>query len=146
MKISMLIIATFIFIGSAVLVGCDTAAGEMEGAKITIEETNNDLDRANEAYLKDIIRYKIETANRIAANEKSIAASRANIANEKANAKAGYNERIAALEKRTNDLKTKMANYKNEGKERWQVFKVAFTYDMNELTKSFNDFSVKNIK
>ena len=40
----------------------------------------------------------------------------------------------------------KMDNYKEEGKEKWEVFKVEFNNDMDNLGKTFKDLTVKNVE
>ena len=43
-------------------------------------------------------------------------------------------------------MKQKMADYKEEGKEKWETFKVEFNHDMEELGNAFKDLTVKNTK
>jgi len=43
-------------------------------------------------------------------------------------------------------MKLKMDNYKLEGKENWEKFKMEFSHDMDELGKAFSDLTVKNVK
>jgi hypothetical protein len=41
-------------------------------------------------------------------------------------------------------MKKRMDDYKADGKENWIKFKDEFNRDMQELGKSFKDFTVKN--
>ncbi len=43
-------------------------------------------------------------------------------------------------------MKKKMENYKEEGKDKWEIFKAEFSHDMDELGKAFKDLTVKNVK
>jgi hypothetical protein len=43
-------------------------------------------------------------------------------------------------------MKMKMDNYKEEGKDKWEIFKTEFSHDMDALGKSFKDLTVKNVE
>ncbi len=43
-------------------------------------------------------------------------------------------------------MKIKLADYKEDGTEKWQIFKTEFKSDMDELGKAFADFTVSNNK
>ncbi len=135
-----------LLVTGAIVTGCNTPAEKVENAENKVTEANKDLDKANEAYVTDVANYRIETANKIAANEKSIADFKARVATEKKETKEAYNAKISDLEKKDTDMKKKMDDYKLEGKEKWEIFKAEFSHDMDELGKSFKDFTVKNVK
>ena len=50
------------------------------------------------------------------------------------------------MEKRNSELKIKLDNYKEDGTDKWQIFKTEFKSDMDELGKAFADFTVSNKK
>ena len=81
--------------------------------------------------------YKKETAEKIAANEKSIDDFNARIANEKADARANYKKKIVALQQKNTDMKKKLDDYKAEGKDQWEKFKTEFNHDMDKLNDDF---------
>ena len=74
-------------------------------------EANSDLDEANEEYLAEIEEHRKKTADKIIANEKSIAEYKARIENERNEIKADYNKKIDELEKKNSDIKKKMDDY-----------------------------------
>jgi hypothetical protein len=90
--------------------------------------------------------YRQETAARIAANEESIREFNARMAKDKRSAKADYKKRIADLDQKNRDMKLKMDNYKEEGKDKWLIFKAEFSHDMDEMGKAFKDLTVNNVK
>jgi F0F1-type ATP synthase membrane subunit b/b' len=127
----------------AIMTSCNTPAQKVENAQDKVTEANQDLDKANQEYLVDIENYRKETADKIAANNQSIAEFKARIENEKMEAKADYNNKITELEQKNSDMKMKLDDYKTEGKEKWEIFKTEFSHDMDELGKAFNDLTAK---
>jgi len=147
MKKSILFFAACAFITTgSIITSCNTSAEKVENAQNNVIQANKDLDQANKEYLADIENYRIETANRIAANDQAIAEFKANMEHQKKAVKADYRKKIADLEEKNKEMKQKMDNYKEEGKEKWQIFKAEFSHDMDELGKAFKDITVKNVK
>lgn len=146
MKKLILSLATYTFISGAILTSCTSSAEKLEEAKKDAVEANSDLTKANEEYLTDIENYRKETADKIAANERSIAEFEARIATEKKEARAEYKEKIIKLEQKNSDARKKMDEYKAEGKESWEIFKAEFNHDMEELGKAFKDLGNNNVK
>ena len=146
MKISNLII-TFISITTlAFLVSCKSPAEKVEKAEEEVTEANQNLEKANEEYLNDVEAYRLQTADKIAANEKNIIEFNARIEAKKKDANADYKKKVAELDKKNNDMKKKMADYKASGKENWENFKTEFNHDMDALGQAFKDLSVNNVK
>jgi hypothetical protein len=129
-----------------IAIGCSSPAEKVEKAQEQVVEANNNLDTAIKNYQADINAYRIETANRIAANELAIANFNEKIANEKKEAKADYLKKIAALEKRNADMKIKLAEYKEDGDDKWKTFKAEFNKEMDDLGKSIKDLVTKDKK
>ena len=130
----------------ATLLGCTTPAQKVESAKDNVAEANIDLDKANKEFEEDIENYRRETADKIAANDKSIAEFNARIESKKKEAQADYRIKITALEQKNSDMKKKMDDYKAEGKEKWEKFKTEFSRDLDELGAAFKDLTVKNVE
>lgn len=146
MKKSVLVLAVgTIFMGSLVT-SCSTPAEKVENAQENVVEANEKLDDANEDYLTDVAAYRMETADKIAANEKSLAEFKLRIASEKQEAREDYNKKLAELEQKNADMKKKLDDYKADGKENWEKFKVEYNHDMDGLGNAFRDVTVKNSK
>ena len=146
MKKSILVLAICSFLTVAALSGCSTSAQKVENAKESVLEANNDLDKANKELQADMAIYRLETADRIAANDQAIIDYNARMAHEKKNVKAEIKEKISELKQKNDEMKQKMKDYKEDGKEKWQVFKAEFSHDMDELGKAFKDLTVKNVQ
>lgn len=141
---------TFVFITAIAfamaVIGCDSSAKKVENAQTDVAEAKADLKEAKDDYTQEIEAYRQETAEKIATNDKSITDFKARIATEKKEAKADYNKKIVALEKKNSDLKKRMDDYKETSKENWLTFKTEFNRDMDELGQAFKDLTVKNVK
>ena len=130
------------------LSSCSTATPEekVENAQENVKDAKQDLKAANQEFTEDELKYRRESEDKIAANEKSIAEFNTRIANEKAQAKADYLFKINALNKKNSDMKKRLDDYKAGSKENWEKFKTEFNHDMDELGKSFKNFTTKKNK
>jgi chromosome segregation ATPase len=146
MKKSILALAACTLIAGAIFTSCDTPTQKVENAQQNVIEANNDLAKANQEYLADMESYRQETANRIAANEEAIREYNARIEHDKKAIKAEHKKRIAELEQKNRDMKKRLDDYREEGKDKWIIFKAEFSHDMDELGKAFKDITVKNVK
>jgi len=104
-----------------------------------------EISKMHQVYLADIENYRLETAKRIAANEQAIAEFNAGIEHEKKAVRAEHKKKIAELEQKNREMKKKLADYKAEGKEKWEIFKAEFSHDMDNLGKAFKNITVKNV-
>jgi hypothetical protein len=146
MKKTILTLAACTFITCAIFTSCNTPAEKVEDAQNNVIQANKDLDNANKEYLADIENYRIETAKKIEANNQSINDLKAKMEHQKKAVKADYKKKIAELEQKNDEMKNKMDAYKEEGKEKWEIFKAEFSHDMDELGKAFKDLGVNNVK
>ncbi len=140
------ILIILMFVSIAAITSCKTPAQKVASAKKDVREANKDLDKAQEVYMAEVQAYRRETADRISANDRSIAEFRTRIENEREDVKADYRRRIAVLEQKNSDSKRRMDDYKADGREKWQNFKMEFNRDMDELGKALKDLTVKNNK
>lgn len=122
-------------------VSCSTPSEKVEKAESKVIEANNDLDSAIKDYQLDMNAYKIETANRINENQKSINDFNARIAKDKKEARDEYLTKIKVLENKNTDLKKRLDDYKAEGDEKWRKFKKEFNEEMEDLGKSIKDLT-----
>lgn len=126
------------------LLSCNTTAQKVENAQQNVAEAKEDLEKANAEFAKDMENYRRETNEKIEANNKSIAEFNSRIQDKKNAAKADYQNTIIALEQKNSDLKKRMDDYKEDGKENWEKFKIEFNHDMEKLGQAFKDITVKN--
>jgi len=146
MKKTILVFAAIACISGPLLTSCNTPSEKVENAQEDVKDAKMDLKEANEDYLVDVENYRKETAEKIAANNQSIAEFKARKEADKKEAREEYNEKVAKLEQKNTDLQKKMDDYKMDGKDNWEKFKIEFNHDMEELGQSFKDLTVKNTK
>ena len=146
MKTTIIKLTVLAFLGCGLLSNCNTPAQKVENAQDGVAKAEADLNKANEEYLADIENYKKEAALKIEANNKSIADFNARMANEKAEAKADYKDKINAIEQKNSDLKKKMEGYQAQGKDQWDKFKTEFSRDMDELGTAFKNVTTSTNK
>lgn len=132
--------------GLTTLSSCNSPDEKVNHAKAAVMEADSNLINANQEYLKEVAQYKLETAEKIAKNDKSIAEFRARVALEKKSAKREYLLKVEKLEKKNTDLKKRMDEFKADSKDNWKSFKKEFNHDMEEIGKAFKDLTVKNVK
>ncbi|MFA6400405.1 MAG: hypothetical protein WCX31_02100 [Salinivirgaceae bacterium] len=135
--------ATFAFIGF-LLTGCQTSTKKIDDAQVKVQDAKNEMieanDELNQAINDSIQLFRKEAAEKIKANEQSIAEFRARIAVEKMENKAQYEKELAELEQKNRDMKRTLDEVKAEGKEKWLEFKADFSQKMNDLNTSFKNF------
>ena len=137
---------SILLVAFALFSGCRSSEKKVDEAQEDVTEANKALDEANAEYLADVEAYRREKADVIAANDSSILALKLKIANEKKDVKADYDKKITELEQKNRDLKMKMDNYNDEGKEKWESFKREFNHDMDELGNALKGITVNDKK
>jgi hypothetical protein len=100
------------------------------------------LNDAKIEYQAEIDNLKKVSAEKTTANDKIIADFRTRIELQKYAAKADYEKKLAKLEQKNSDLKKKMDDYKEQGKENWEKFKTDFNNNLDELTKAFKELTI----
>lgn len=146
MKKITIILSSTTFLMVAFFSSCSSPAQKVENKKDNVVEANKELEDATDDYIEDMAAFRKENADKIAANEKSIADFKARIASQKQDAKADYTKKVLELEKKNSDFKKKLEEYKETSKEKWDLFKAEFNRDMNELNASLKDFTTSKNK
>lgn len=133
----------FAFFGSAsaVITSCSSSSQNVE---THVADENLELYQIKADYERGVAQFKKETDDKITSNEKWIADFKTKMANEKKSSKIESKKQIKAYEKKNNDLKKRMKEYKEEGVENWNSFKTELNHDMNELDDTWKDFRIKN--
>jgi hypothetical protein len=58
--------------------------------------------------------------------------------------KATVEKRLSELEQRNIELKNRLTDYKNDGNDQWDAFKVEYNHDVKEFGKAFSDLTIRN--
>ena len=146
MKKIILTLSAFMLAAGTLFTSCNTPSEKVENAEVNAQKANDELSTAKEEYAIEVAKYRKEIADKIEANEKSIAEFKLRTEYEKKEAKADYQKKIQELEEKNTAMKTKMNDYKETGKDEWKNFKTEFEHDMNELAVAFANLSVKSTK
>jgi hypothetical protein len=150
MKKTILTLAGAALMATVIFSGCQSSAKKVENAQDQLKEAQDNVVIANQDLNKavndSIALFKKDAEAKIKANEQSIAEFKIRIANEKQATKAKYEKKVAEIEQQNSDLKKKLDDYKADGLDKWQAFKLEFGKDMNELGTALKDFTVKSKK
>ncbi len=154
MKKAIFTLALTMFVAGTNLTSCkstdqkkmDEAKENVEEAKQNVKEAEQNLDTAKMEYDSQYESFKNESEEKITANEDLISRLKEDAKKAKKETKVKYENAIADLEQRNDAMKTKLRDYKREGKEEWQSFKREFNHDMDELGKALEDLTKNNVK
>jgi len=153
MKNSILFLASILLLTGAILSGCQSSDTKVKNAEDKVQDAKKDLaDSKKDLYnirldtISNYEQFKIEAEKIIIAQKIYITEFKDRLASEKKEINADYNKKLVELENRNNELKKKLADYKDDGQDKWNGFKNEFKHDMNELGKAFKDLTVENIK
>ena len=81
---------------------------------------------------------------KISSYEKSIGELKARIAKETKENIAKYEKTLADLEQKASEIKKKVHEYKEEGKDKWAVYNDKFNHELDELGKALKNFMDKS--
>ncbi len=137
-----LIIKTFsLLFFSMLFISCSDADDKKAMTKDEVEAEHVKL--ASEAREKEMAEYQEINKAKIEANEKSLAEFNLRIKNEKLEAKAEYEKKIAELNAQNSDMKKKMEEFHAGNKANWETFKASFDKDMDNLNIAFSELMKK---
>lgn len=142
MKKTIFILAITMFMAGTIFTSCESSAKKVAEAQDNVIKANDDLNKANQEYLEDIKSYRKIAEDNIEANSKNIAEFKARVAKDKKIAKADYIKKIEELEQKNTDLKMRIVDYKDEGKQSWEIFKSEFNNELDELAKALKDMQL----
>ncbi len=125
-----------------ILVSCSSPSQKVENAKADL----NDAKQEQQDSIADYESFKQQSEERIANNEKIIADFKASkVANKKA-ITVSEQRMIDELEQRNINMRKKIIDYKENGKDKWEEFKAEFGHDMDELGEALKGLTINNTK
>jgi phage-related minor tail protein len=144
MKIKYFILTVIVIVAVSVLTGYKVNREKKLGyTNENLQQAKQDLKDAQSEFNKDWKQFKVDANLKIKANEKSIAEFKVKIKKEDRKFKAQYKKEVTVLEQKNVELKNKLREYKYEGKDKWEEFKIGFNHDMDVVGKSIKDFFAK---
>lgn len=120
-----------------VITSCKSPSEKIKDAKENLSQANDKLDKA---IADSIESERKQLAMEISKNEITIVQIREKIAKENSLKKAKYEEFLGELEKRNNELKQELIDYKVTKAEDWYKFKTEFKSDVDKLGDAFANF------
>jgi len=118
-------------------------AENLENAQENVNVAEQDLEQAIIDSTNEYTRYKIESQAKLKANETKIAELKASLKADKAEMRLKYEKDLIALEKKNQDLKVSIADYKEGDVNKWEKFKESFNKDMEKLGEALSNFGDK---
>lgn len=146
MKKSIIKLSGSLFIAAIIVSSCNSPAKKVENAQENLNEAKEEYTQAYKDSIADYQLFRTTSEERIASNEKVIAAFKAKIASDKRKLKSNDQKMIDEFEQKNIDMRKKMEEYKESTKDQWVEFKKEFNHDMDELGKAIHDLTVKNTK
>jgi len=134
---------------SSFLIGCVDSDKKSEIQANDLDKAKDELIVAEENYTAEVLKFKNQSNEKIAENEKLIAEIKPMLVNKNKTVKAekeGIEDKIGILEQKNNELKSKLNEYQDKGEEQWKTLKEEFSHDVDELGKSLKNFRVDNKK
>ena len=139
-----------LFVSASFFAACQTSAEKVQKAEANVEEAQANLDKVRKDSVEEYRDAKAAWTMRIENNERTIAAYKLKVAEEKKEQREKDEAQLAALEKRNADLKEKMDTHQAEPESKWELFKADFSNsidefdaDMQEFGKAFSDLGRK---
>ena len=142
-------ILTLAMTGAIAIVGLSATAQESKkaaDARKEVASAKKDLREAKIDSAADFQKFKKEAEGKIKENQMKITELKAKKSNDSKEVKAKYDKKVFALEKKNNELKSKIKKSSGTKTDMWTSFKREFTHDMEELGHAFKDLAVDNTK
>ena len=135
-----------LFMTVATMTSCKTEAEKVDDSAEEVVEAQQDLDEAKADYEAQYNQFRLESDERITANEQLIADLKVYSKDKKNEAKVEYDKMIADLEAKNEAMKVRVRDYQDVGSDKWESFKREFNHDMDELGASLKDIGKNNVK
>jgi cell division protein FtsB len=113
---------------------------------VKVAEANAQLKAEENAAREEWLKFKYEKEAIIAVNDTIITNYKAKMTYTSGKLRAKYDKNIDSLELRNKELKTKLNDYKDNGKNAWDKFKGEFNHDIDQLGTALKGFTVDSKK
>ena len=140
MKNIYLIISVILLIAGSVFTGCEN---NRENDQEEVRKANQEMIDAQAQFEKEWQQFKTETELKIDANQKKIDDFKAAMKTTTAKFKAKYENQVLTLEQRNIELKKSMNEYRYEGNDNWEKFKIDFNREIDTIIVTLNEIFTK---
>jgi len=153
MKKNILVMSIGIVLTGIALTGCQNSAHRSKnakenlmGEKISTPNTLKGMDQEQQNSVTAFQKFKEESEAKIDSYQETITEIKAEIAKKSKKDKTLYNTKLAVIEQKTNELKMKLEDYKDNGQSKWGSFKNEFNHDMGNLGNALKGFFTNSKK
>jgi hypothetical protein len=133
---------------TVVLIGCQDPQGKVDTAREKIADGKQDLKEAKREvraeWQEDWLKFKSDNDKDIADNERRIIILRKEVKDIDVRNREKYTVSIDALEKRNNGSRDRINQCKDEGDAQWGEFKKDIKRDMDDISTSLKNITIKN--
>lgn len=143
MKRSVLIIAILVIGMNMALLRYETPVQKAEDAQSNSVSENMGLAAADKEYLAEIDSYKKANAQKSIATDKSILEYKTRILSQKKKTKNNHANKIIELEQKNRDIKKKIIDYEEGGRQKWEIFKLQFNLETQEFEKLLQNLNAE---
>jgi len=135
-----LIISVILLITGSIFTGCQN---NQDNAQENVKKANQEMIDAQAQFEKEWQQFKTETELKIDANQKKIDDFKAAMKTTTAKFKAKYENQVLTLEQKNIELKKSMNEYRYEGKDNWEKFKIDFNREVDTVVVALNEIFTK---
>ena len=132
---------------SAGMISCSLSpkqhAEKVEAAQEKVDQATTDLNQSVIDSNNEYVKYKMESEEKLKANELKIANLKAKTRAQNQAMRDNYEKKLNELELKNAKLRENMQNYKEGNPTDWDKFKTDFNNDMNELGKAITNINLK---
>ncbi|MGL5892204.1 MAG: hypothetical protein ACRC3B_20085 [Bacteroidia bacterium] len=146
MKKYLLLLAFTGLVLASVNQSCSSPEKKVKDAGLEVIQAQKTLDESNRKYDEEVAKYRILTAENVAANYQMITDYNNRRILNKERVDVDKQIKIAELKMKNSEMQIKMDNYKADGAEKWESFKKEFDFDMDKLRNSFIGLTNDNVK
>lgn len=150
MKVTIFKITVLASVVGFAVVSCNYSPKEKEDdlndAKTEVINAKADLAQAKYDSIKDYTTYKESITKKLVENEKVITELKSKINSSDKATNDLYWQQLDKLEKRNAELKHKIEDYKQGPQQQWELFKVDFNKNIDDLGKSISNMAERNMK
>ncbi|HEX8515524.1 MAG TPA: hypothetical protein VF868_04940 [Bacteroidia bacterium] len=146
MKTTIPALLTMSLLTALSFLACNSSADKVNSAKENVAEAEVSLQDAKNDYDSEYEKFKLESNDKITANEQIIADLKIYSKDKKKEVKDQYEATINSLEQKNQQMKNKVSEYKKDSSNSWESFKREFNHDMDELGKALSDLGTNNSK
>ena len=119
---------------------------ELNEAKQEVENAEVYLDEAKTDSVYAFNKYKSSIQIKLVENEKVITDLKAKIEDKDRKTQTLYYRQLENLQIKNTELKLKIENYKQGPTQKWELFKVDFNNELDDLGKSISNTAKNNMK